>query len=69
MTIDIQLDVILAQRKMRSKELAQRMGVTEQSLSMLKTGKALGVRFETLNKICNILDCTPNDIIVFSKED
>ena len=68
MTIDIQLDVILAQRKMRSKELAQRMGVTEQSLSMLKTGKALGVRFETLNKICNILDCTPNDIIVFSKE-
>ena len=68
MTIDIQLDVILAQRKMRSKELAQRMGVTEQSLSMLKTGKALGVRFETLNKICSILDCTPNDIIVFSKE-
>lgn len=69
MTIDIQLDVILAQRKMRSKELAQRMGVTEQSLSMLKTGKALGVRFETLNKICNILQCTPNDIIVFSKNE
>ena len=68
MAIKINLDIMLAKRKMRSKQLAQQIGLSEQSLSMLKTGKALGIRFETLNKICNILHCFPSDIIEFTPD-
>jgi Predicted transcriptional regulator len=68
MSISIKLDVMLAKRKMRSKELAAQMGITEQSLSTLKTQRALGIRFATLDKLCTILECTPNDIIEYRQD-
>ena len=63
MRIVVTLDVMLARRKMRAKDLAERVGVTEANLSLLRTGKVKGVRFETLAKICEALDCTPGDIL------
>lgn len=69
MKIVINLDVMLAKRKMRLKELAATIGVTEQNLSMIKTGKVKGMRFETLAKICNTLDCQPGDILEFAKDE
>ena len=63
MPIIINLDVVLAQRKMKSKELAQAVGITEQNLSLLKSGKVKGVRFATLDKICATLNCQPGDIL------
>jgi putative transcriptional regulator len=65
MTIIINLDVMLAKRKMRSKELAERIGITEQNVSLLKSGKVKGIRFETLEKICEALQCQPGDIIEY----
>jgi putative transcriptional regulator len=65
MSIIVNLDVMLAKRKMRSKELAERIGITEQNVSLLKSGKVKGIRFETLAKICEVLDCQPGDILVF----
>lgn len=69
MKIVINLDVMLARRKMRLKELARAINVTEQALSMIKTNKVKGVRFETLSKICDVLDCQPGDILEFVRED
>jgi putative transcriptional regulator len=66
--IVVQLDVMLARRKMRSKELAERIGITEANLSLLKSGKVKGVRFETLEKICDALECQPGDLLEFRKE-
>jgi len=63
--IIVNLDVMLAKRKMRSKELAERMGITEANLSLLKSGKVKGVRFETLNKICEALSCQPGDLLEY----
>ncbi len=63
MRVVVRLDVMLARRKMRSKELAAQIGVTEANLSLLKSGKVKGVRFETLAKICEVLDCTPGDLL------
>ncbi len=63
MTIVIKLDVMLAEKKMKSKDLAAQLGVTEANLSKLKSGRVKGVKFETLDKICEILDCDPGDII------
>ncbi|AOM39311.1 helix-turn-helix domain-containing protein [Xenorhabdus hominickii] len=68
MAILINLDVIMAKRKVKSKDLALAIGITEQNLSLLKTGKIKGVRFSTLNAICQYLDCQPGDILEF-KED
>ncbi|MEP3054702.1 helix-turn-helix transcriptional regulator [Ascidiaceihabitans sp.] len=68
MAIIVTLDVMLARRKMRSKELAEIVGITEQNVSLLKSGKVKGVRFETLDKICHALDCTPADILDFDPE-
>lgn len=68
MPIIIELDVMLARRKMRSKELAERIGITEQNVSLLKSGKVKGVRFETLEKICEVLDCQPGDILIFAPD-
>jgi putative transcriptional regulator len=68
MPIIIELDVMLARRKMRSKELAERIGITEQNVSLLKSGKVKGVRFETLEKICEVLDCQPGDILVYAPD-
>ncbi|HMG49550.1 MULTISPECIES: helix-turn-helix domain-containing protein [Inquilinus] len=63
MPIRVTLDVMLARRKMRSKDLAARVGITESNLSLLRTGKVRGIRFETLAKICDILDCQPGDLL------
>ena len=63
MEIIVRLDVMLARRKMRSRELAEIIGITEQNLSLLKSGKVKGIRFETLAAICAALDCQPGDIL------
>jgi putative transcriptional regulator len=65
MPIIVNLDVMLARRKMRSRELAERIGITEQNLSLLKSGKVRGVRFETLQKICEALQCQPGDLLEY----
>jgi len=65
MPIIVNLDVMLAKRKMRSKELAERIGITEQNVSLLKSGKVRGVRFDTLEKICEVLDCQPSDLLEY----
>ncbi|MEZ5537771.1 MAG: helix-turn-helix transcriptional regulator [Thiolinea sp.] len=69
MPIIVNLDVMLAKRKMRSKELAERIGITEQNVSLLKSGKVKGIRFETLAKICDVLDCQPGDLLEFVADD
>ena len=69
MPIIVRLDVMLALRKMRSKELAAIVGITEANLSQLKSGKVKGVRFETLEKICDALECQPGDLLEFVKQD
>ncbi|MGO3891453.1 MAG: helix-turn-helix domain-containing protein [Paenalcaligenes sp.] len=66
MAIDVTLDVILAKRKVKSKDLAAAVGITEQNLSLLKQGKVKGVRFATLEAICKYLDCQPGDILQYS---
>ena len=66
--IVVQLDVMLAKRKMRSKELAERIGFTEANISLLKSGKVKGVRFDTLENICRALDCQPGDILEYRSE-
>ncbi|CAN7158033.1 helix-turn-helix transcriptional regulator [Bosea sp. LjRoot9] len=63
MPIVVELDVMLARRKMRSKELAQRIGLTEQQVSQLKSGKVRGMRFDTLMRICSVLECQPGDLL------
>ena len=63
MTIRVTLDVMLARRKMRSKDLAALVGITESNLSLLRTGKVRGIRFETLARICDALDCQPGDLL------
>lgn len=65
MPIIVTLDVMLARRKMKAKDLAAQVGITEQNLSLLRTGKVKGVRFSTLAKICGVLDCAPGDILDF----
>jgi putative transcriptional regulator len=67
--IIVNLDVMLARRKMRSKELAERIGITEQNVSLLKSGKVKGVRFETLERICEALACQPGDILEFRADE
>lgn len=69
MPIIINLDVVLAKKKMRSKELAEKIGITEQNLSILKTGKARALRLNTLDAICKALGCQPGDIIEFREEE
>lgn len=64
MPIVVRLDVMLAQRKMRSKDLAEAIGITEANVSLLKSGKVRGVRFDTLARICAVLDCQPGDLLV-----
>jgi putative transcriptional regulator len=65
MSIVVNLDVMLARRKMRSKELAEHIGITEQNVSLLKSGKVKGVRFDTLDRICAVLSCQPGDILEY----
>ncbi|HIY33875.1 MAG TPA: helix-turn-helix transcriptional regulator [Candidatus Eubacterium faecigallinarum] len=68
MRIVVNLDVMLAKRKMSSNELASKIGITPANLSILKTGKAKAIRFSTLEAICNELDCQPGDILEFVRE-
>jgi putative transcriptional regulator len=65
MPIIINLDVVLAQRKMRSGELAEKVGITDANLSILKTGKAKAIRFSTLESICKYLNCQPGDLLEY----
>ena len=67
MGIIVNLDVVMAQRKISSRELARVIGITEANLSLLKRGKVKGVRFETLAAICQHLDCQPGDILAFGE--
>lgn len=68
MSISINLDMMLVKRKMKSKELAEIVGITEANLSILKSGKAKAVRFSTLEAICKALDCQPGDILEYTEE-
>ncbi|MEM6481952.1 MAG: helix-turn-helix transcriptional regulator [Pseudomonadota bacterium] len=68
MPIIVRLDVMLARRKMTSRDLARRIGLAEQNLSLLKSGKVRGIRFNTLEAICTELDCQPGDILEFDSE-
>lgn len=68
MAIVINLDVIMAKRKIRSKDLANELGITEANLSILKTGKAKAIRFSTLESLCEILECQPGDILEYRDE-
>ncbi len=65
MAIVVNLDVMLAKRKIRSKELAERIGITEANVSLLKSGKVRGIRFGTLSRICAVLECQPGDILEY----
>jgi putative transcriptional regulator len=65
MPIVVQLDIMLARRKVKSKDLAEHVGITEANMSLLKQGKVKGVRFDTLEKICAYLHCQPGEILVF----
>lgn len=65
MTICINLDIMMAKRKMRLKTLAKEVGITEANLSVLKNGKAKAVRLSTLDKLCEVLECQPGDILEF----
>ena len=65
MSIEVNLDVVLAKRKMSMTELSEKVGITMANLSILKTGKAKAIRFSTLEEICRVLDCQPADILEY----
>lgn len=69
MAIIVNLDVMMAKRKISSGELAEKLDITPANLSILKTGKAKAIRFSTLDKLCEILDCKPGDILDFERSD
>lgn len=69
MDIVVTLDVMLATRKMRSKELAERIGLSEQNVSLLKSGKVRGIRFDTLARICDVLGCQPGDLLCRTQDE
>jgi putative transcriptional regulator len=66
--IIVNLDVVLARQKMRLNTVAERVGITAQNLSVLKTGKAKAIRFSTLEKLCEILDCQPGDLLAYEND-
>ena len=68
MQIVVTLDVMLARRKVKSKDLAAHVGITEANLSLLKQGHVKGVRFDTLTKMCDYLDCQPGDLLYFERD-
>jgi putative transcriptional regulator len=65
MPIVVQLDIMLARRKVKSKDLAEHVGITEANMSLLKQGKVKGVRFDTLERICAYLQCQPGELLVY----
>ena len=68
MTIIVNLDVELAKRKMKLNELSEEVGISVQNLSVLKTGKAKAIRFSTLEKLCQVLDCSPGDLLEYQPD-
>ena len=68
MAVKVTLDVIMAKRKMSVTELAERVGITMANISILKNGKAKAIRFDTLEKICQVLECQPGDILEYEKD-
>ena len=68
MAIIVNLDVMMAKRKISSQELAEKVGITQANLSILKTNKGKAIRFSTINKICEVLNCKPGDILDYEKE-
>lgn len=68
MAIVVRLDVMLALRKVKSRDLAAHVGITETNLSLLKSGRVKGIRFETLDAICDYLDCQPGDLLVYERD-
>ena len=69
MSIRINLDVVLAKKKMSVTELSEKVGITMANISILKNGKAKAIRFTTLDKICDVLECQPGDILEYTKDD
>ena len=69
MAIIVNLDVMMAKRKISSQELAEKLGITHANLSILKTNKGKAIRFSTLNKICEVLDCKPGDILDYERDE
>jgi len=69
MPVRVTLDVMLARRKMRARDLADQIGLSETQISLLRTGKVRGVRFDTLSKLCLVLDCAPGDILEYDRDD
>lgn len=68
MAIIVNLDVMMAKRKISLTELSEKVGITQANLSILKTGKAKAIRFSTLEALCDVLDCTPGDILEYKKD-
>lgn len=68
MKIEVKLDEMLVRRKMRSKELAEKVGITQANLSLIKNGHVLGIRFATLASLCHVLDCQPGDLLQFHRD-
>ena len=68
MPIVVQLDLMLARRKMRSRDMAAAVGITEVNISLLKSSKVKGVRFDTLERICEVLQCQPGDLLVYEPD-
>jgi len=66
MPVVVTLDIMLARRKMRARDLAQRIGLSETQLSLLRTGKVRGMRFDTLSKLCAVLECTPGELLDYA---
>ena len=69
MPIVVELDIMLARRKMRSRDLAAKVGISEQQISLLKSSNVKGVRFSSLEKICEVLNCQPGDILKYVPEE
>ena len=69
MKVDVRLGVVMAERRMKGRDLAQRIGITEQNLSLLKSGQVKGIRFETLARLCKELDCRPGDLLDIVEDD
>jgi putative transcriptional regulator len=69
MPIIVKLDVMIADRKVKSKDLAEYVGITEANISLLKQGKVKGVRFDTLERICEFLNCQPGDILKYGRDE
>ena len=69
MPVRVTLDVMLARRKLRAREVAERIGLSETQLSLLRTGKVKGMRFDTLSKLCLVLDCAPGDLLDYDRDE